>query len=132
MRLLPAALVIALFVPLSCWGAPAKPRPAAGIGLVIIRPLSPPRYADISSVTLYREPGVGRVGTLATKILPGLAPVIAATDKGETVLAVLGKKGNWLRVAYDDAGHEGWLALARPWRYLGWDDYLRGRRARLL
>ncbi len=132
MKLRPAILLFALLVPLSSWGAPAKPRPAAGVGLVIIRPLSPPRYADISSVTLYREPGVGRVGTLATKGLPGLAQVIAGGDRGDFVLAVLAKKGDWLRVAYDDAGHEAWLALARPWHYLSWEAFLRGKRARLL
>lgn len=131
MKLRPViVLILFLFAP-ATWGAPAKPRPSAGIGLVVIRPIAPGRSADIAAVTLYRDPGVSRIGALATKSLPGLAPAVTG-EEGEVVLAVLAKKGEWLKVAYDEAGHEGWLSQARPWRYLSWESCLRGRRARLL
>jgi hypothetical protein len=51
---------------------------------------------------------------------------------GESALAVMGKKGDWLRVAYDEAGHEGWLAMPRYWEYSPWRVFLKGRSARLL
>jgi hypothetical protein len=44
----------------------------------------------------------------------------------------MGKKGNWMRIAYDDAGREGWVEMARWWDYTTWEDFLKGRSARLL
>jgi hypothetical protein len=111
--------------------APPKPRPFAGIGLVLLRPISPVRRADIARVILYREPGVGRIGEFATDKLPGLAPVLVPAA-GEIAAAAMGKKGTWLRVAYDDAGQEGWVEQARPWIYVPWERYLAGRSVRLL
>jgi len=35
-------------------------------------------------------------------------------------------------IAYDDAGREGWVEMARWWEYCPWEDFLKGRVARLL
>jgi SH3-like domain-containing protein len=85
----------------------------------------------MATLTLYRTPGVGRIDEFATGKLPGLEAILGAGD-GETPLAVAGKKGGWLRIVYDDAGHEGWLPLARTWIYTPWEAYLPGRSVRLL
>jgi hypothetical protein len=44
----------------------------------------------------------------------------------------MGKKADWLRIAYDEADREGWVAMGRSWEYLPWDEFLPGRSARLL
>ena len=44
----------------------------------------------------------------------------------------MGKRGNWMLIAYDDAGREGWVEMARWWEYCPWEDFLKGRVARLL
>ena len=123
--------VVILTLAVTAPAAPPKPRPFAGLGLLVLRPLSPERRADIARVVLYREPGVGRIGEFAADRLPGLAPVLAPAP-GEVAVAAMGKKGQWLRIAYDDAGQEGWLEQARPWRFVRWERYLAGRSVRLL
>lgn len=127
--------IVALTLLLSFAPSPAKAapkqRPATGSGFLVIRPLTPQRPADIATLALYRAPGVERITGISAAGLPGLAPVMTPRP-GEQMLAVTGKKGNWLRVAYDDAGREGWLAMARYWEYTPWEAFLPGQTVRLL
>lgn len=125
-------LIISLLLTLSALPAfgVAKSRPLSGTGLLVIRPF-PPQRDDVSTLAIYREPGVERIAELDGKDLPPLAPVIQGRN-AEYPVAVIGKKGNWLRVAYDDAGREGWLEMPRYWEYSPWGSFLKGRAARLL
>jgi len=129
LRTLALFILLALSA-LPAFGAPT-PRPFCGEGLLIIRPFTPERDHDIRALAIYAEPGVERVTELDSGKLPSLAQVIEGRS-GEATLAVMGKKGNWLRVAYDEAGHEGWLEMPRYWEYSPWRVFLKGRRARLL
>ncbi|RII25349.1 MAG: hypothetical protein CXR31_14220 [Geobacter sp.] len=110
--------------------AAAKPRPFAGNGILLIRPPSVTDSAEPPTITLYREPGVGRLAELPPQKLPGLSQVLK-TEHEETAVAVLGKRGTWLRIAYDEAGREGWVQLRRHWRYADWETFLKGRVVRL-
>jgi len=106
-------------------------RPISGSGLVIVRPLNPDRKAEAPVITFYREPGVSRISEISVREIPRLS-FILEMPPGEYPLAVMGKKGNWLRIAYDDAGREGWVAMARWWDYFTWPDFLKGRVGRLI
>lgn len=108
-----------------------KPRPFTGDGLLVIRPLPAVVTESCCTLPVYREPGVERIIDLETGELPSLAPAIVARE-GEYGVAVTGRKGNWLQIAYDDAGREGWLEISRHWDYVPWNSYLKGRGARLL
>jgi hypothetical protein len=105
-----------------------KMRPYAGIGILVL-----PAAADdlTPPPSLYEEPGLSRLGSL----LPGKVPrydwILGATAD-VTPLIVTGRKGPWLRVAYDDAGREAWLNPARPGTFQPWDLYLKGHVSRLL
>jgi SH3-like domain-containing protein len=60
-----------------------------------------------------------------------LIPVFGAPSTG-MLLAVTERRGEWLRVIVDDAGREGWVRRERAWDYSPWEEYLKGRSARLL
>ncbi len=124
--------VLLIMLPLfSASGAPPKPRPLSGSGLLIIRPVPTAEPGTAATLVVYREPSVGRITELAYGTLPLLSRVIAL-PAGEYPVAVLGRKGNWAKIAYDEAGREGWVEMARRWRYIPWNEFLPGRSARLL
>ncbi len=122
-------LVLAHIVPLSANAL--QNRPFSGCGVVVVRTLDPERRAAIPSLPFYREPGVGRIAELSINDIPGL-PTILDAPSGEFPLAVMARKGNWLLIAYDDAGREGWVEMARWWDYTTWEAFLKGRAATLL
>lgn len=112
--------------------APPPARPETGKGVLLVK--NSPAHDNAggrSFVVIYREPGIGRIGELRVASLPALAGVVK-TPPGVLALAVTATKGEWLRVHYDDAGRSGWLEPRRTWTYLTWEEYLRGKTARLL
>lgn len=116
-------LIVTLAPPGLC--APPKPRPYTGIAALIAHlPLAQPETPPV--IILYREPGVGRIGEFPLTRLPRFALADG------TLLAVMEKKGKWLKIAYDEAGREGWLEPARSWECQPWEQLLRGRLVRLL
>lgn len=110
--------------------AAQQARPFAGQGILIVRPFGSGASRPIDFI-LYREPGVGRVGERSVAEMPLLSPLVRLPE-GKHPMAVMGKKGEWLRVAFDDSGREGWVKMARWWEYLSWEEFLKGRYARLL
>lgn len=130
MRLAVAAALLLLFSQIPALGAPPKPRPYAGYGILIINPAS--QEGKISgSIIFYHEPAIGRVAERLPQELPLLSPVISLSA-GEYPVVVMGKKGNWLKIAYDEADREGWIELDRRWRYLPWEEFLPGLSGHLL
>ncbi|MBJ6727903.1 SH3 domain-containing protein [Geomonas sp. Red875] len=106
---------------LSCtvaFAAPPKPRPYSGFGVVVLG------RGDL--LVLYAEPGVQRVGELSAERIPALA-----AEGGEVAVAADARKGEWVRLAYDEAGREGWVELKRSWELCSWEEYLPGRSVRL-
>jgi len=104
----------------------ASERPRAGQGLLFLRPAFPEQGDEIKSIVLYETPGVERIGVLDVTRLPSLAPAVSSPFGGQAI-AVTGTRGNWFRVAYDDAGREGWVEGRRFWTYFTWPDFLVGR-----
>ena len=116
--------------PVAVEGA-AQPRPFSGYGVMIIRPFNTDSPADQAPITFYREPGIERIAVRAVNEIPLLSSIMRLSAV-EYPLAVMGKRGNWMLIAYDDAGREGWVEMARWWEYSLWDNFLKGRVARLL
>ncbi len=106
-------------------------RPYSGCGVLLVRPLDAERPADRAAITLYQAPDVGRIGDFPADRIPSLSSVLL-WPAGDCALAVMGKKGNWLRLAYDAAGREGWVRMERFWEYTTWDQLLKGRTVRVI
>lgn len=131
MRLFIISLLLLLLLPLAAHGATPKLRPYAGSSLVIMRP-SPPAEPDRPpTLVLYRDPGVGRILEPTFGQIPRLVQILEF-ETGEYPVAVMGIKGDWLKIAYDEAGRSGWVETARRWDIIRWEDYLPGRTARFL
>ena len=131
MALLRIAIVLtALFLSgLPAQGASNQPR--AGIGILILRPFVRERADEIKSLTVYAAPGIGRLAEMDGTRFPSLVPAVTPLA-GERAVAVLDRRGEWLKVVYDDAGREGWIRCRRFWDYITWRDYLTARSARIL
>ena len=109
-KLLSSLLILSALLCFPVYGA-QQIRPNAGIGLLIIRPFSPDRASENSSMTLYNYPGVKRIAEVKNDVIPELHPVLDSAP-GAYAVGVTGKKGNWLKIAYDDAGREGWVKMS--------------------
>jgi hypothetical protein len=120
-------LIAALLLVLSAGAAhpaPPRPRPYSGCGVLALKPYA---GADRVSVSLYEEPGVLRISEIDGSALPRLSG-----SGPEPLVAVSARKGVWTRLAYDDAGREGWVEQARAWEYLTWQEFLPDRQVRIL
>lgn len=99
------------------YASPPPPRPLSGCGVVELK-------APAEPVTLYAEPGVQRIAELPGNSLPPLS--------SPPLLVASATKGGWLRVAYDSAGREGWMEPSRSRPFRSWEEFLPGRRVRIL
>ena len=127
-----AAIIFLCLVltPIAALGA-TQPRPFSGYGVMIICPFNTDSPAVQAPITFYREPGIERIAVRAVNEIPLLSSIMRLSAV-EYPLAVMGKRGNWMLIAYDDAGREGWVEMARWWEYSPWDNFLKGRVASLL
>jgi hypothetical protein len=106
-------------------------RPVTGIGVLIVRNFNPDTSNAPPVLVFYQEPGVGRICERSVSAIPLLSS-FTSLPAGEFPVASMGKKGDWQLIAYDDAGREGWVRLARWWDYENWDEFLKGRTVYLL
>jgi hypothetical protein len=127
------AAIIFLCLALTAVALPGatQPRPFSGSGVLIIRPFNSDAPGNPAQLTFYREPGVERIAVRPVYEIPTLSSILPL-PAAEYPLAVMGKRGNWMLIAYDDAGREGWVEMARWWEYCPWEDLLKGRFVRLL
>ena len=82
--------------------APPKMRPYTGIGILM---LTVAGNGLNEPLPLYEEPGLSRLGSLNPGKIPRYDWIFGASPVA-IPLIVTGRKGPWLRVAYDDAGRE--------------------------
>ncbi|HEX9079983.1 MAG TPA: hypothetical protein VF795_10365 [Desulfuromonadaceae bacterium] len=131
---IPTAMVALLLSAAVAWAAPVPPsapkmRPYCGIGVLM---LANGGIAEAEeSYRLYDEPALARLGELDLSRVPPYEWIFGAMN-GSQPLVVTARKGEWLRVAYDDAGREAWLELRRPAAFQSWEEFLKGRTVRLL
>jgi hypothetical protein len=125
-------LLLLLTLPvLPAFGAPPKMRPYAGSGLLLMRPPTLRESARPASLVVFREPGIGRVVEPGYGDIPLLREVVESSPE-EYPVAVMGRKGTWLKINYDDSGRSGWIEGMARWDYIPWDEFLPGRTARFL
>lgn len=110
--------------------SPPPMRPYTGIGLVVF-----PQSGDAPNqglqVQLYEEPGLSRLGVLNGSGLSGNEWIF--TRQGELLpLIVSARKGEWLRVYYDDAGREAWIEPRHRGRFQPWEQFLKLQSGRML
>jgi len=108
--------------------AAGKAHPFAGIGLLVIRPFPAERAGSSDTIPVYEDPGIKRVAELKAAALPGLLGGIGISF-GNFATAAMDKKGEWVKIAYDDADREGWIRMKSFWEFIPWSDYLKGRQA---
>lgn len=134
MRIL-TAIVALLLVAAAAWAAPPAPRkirPYSGIGILMLKPSVAATDADTHEpLQLYEEPAISRLGALN----PGRVPPyewIFGPAGAFLRLVVTARKGEWLQVAYDDAGREAWLNPRRSAVFQPWAIFFKGQTGRLL
>lgn len=122
--LLPSAILLCALIAAHVQAAPPPPRPYSGCGILAAQPVP---GAEEAPLPVYAEPGLQRIAELGLGQLPRLAG-----DRQTPIIAVHATRGNWLQLAWDSAGREGWVEAARTWEYRSWDEFLPGRVVRVL
>jgi len=122
--------IVAILIHTTAWSAPPKPRPLAGVGLLSIQNFSGQTDTP-QTLTIYREPGVGRIADLELAEFPSMAPSISLSPMIRHI-AVTRWKTDWAKVIFDDSGREGWLKVSHAWKFQPWQRYLKGGEVRLL
>lgn len=105
-------------------------RPYTGIGLLVFTSSESEAGRNLQ-LPLYDEPGLMRSGMLSSSRLPG-SEWIFGVNEIQSPLVVMARKGDWLRVTYDDAGREAWLEPRDAGRFQTWAQFLKQHTARLL
>jgi hypothetical protein len=111
--------------------APQQMRPYSGIGVLLLAAEKGLNNGPQEQLYLYEEPAVLRIGALDS----GQAPPyewIFSRNVSRLPLIVTARKGDWLQVAYDDAGRLGWLDPRQRGGFQPWDTLLKGKSCRLL
>lgn len=106
-------------------------RPYAGIGVLMFEQASGPEADMVAEVPLYAEPAINRIAVFNTSSAPR-HEWIFGSNPGFVPLIVTDNKGDWLQVAYDDAGREAWLVTPRKSAFAEWQRFLKGRHVSLL
>lgn len=122
-------LAASLLFPPSLLAAPM--RPYAGIGVLLLATACDENGTAPSALQLYHDPAIYRLGELEIAKIPG-HEWIFGKEAQSVPLIVMARKGEWLRVVYDDAGREAWINPSRRGTYHPWDDFLKERSGRLL
>jgi hypothetical protein len=133
MRRLHLLLFLILLLLLSAAAAAAATRTRLHSGTGVLLMGEPLERLDIPGppITIFREPGLGTIATHPRSDLARHLPTLVSSAQ-EVAVPATGRKGEWIRISYDDAGREGWIPMQRGWRHLSWEEYLKGRSLRLL
>ena len=110
--------------------APPRMRPYTGIGLFVFTQTDKSPAQDLQ-LQLYEEPGLQRVGVLNDSRSSG-NDWIFGFPEGTSPLIVSARRGDWLRVTFDDAGREAWLDAENKGRFQSWEQFLKLHTGRML
>ena len=128
MRILAVAIILSLI----CSGEPSRAaflRDAAlqrdwhpGAGVFADRTM------PYRTLNIYKEPGISRMGMLKSVKCPD---TVWSAGKAPPLI-VSARKGDWLRVSYDDAGREAWMDPQRRGAFQSWEQFLKRQTGRML
>jgi hypothetical protein len=110
---------------------PQQMRPYSGIGVLLLTVEHDGNTGRQEPFYLYEEPAILRIGALDGSQAPPYEWLFTR-NVSRLPLIVTARKGEWLRVAYDDAGRQGWLDLRQQGVFQPWDILLKGRSCRFL
>lgn len=108
-----------------------KMRPYTGIGVLLIAPKLNSEAEHPEPLQLYEEPSIVRLGRLERTLVPFKEWVSGVGDSSVPLIVTL-KKGDWLRVIYDESGREAWLKHPSRAKFQLWDSFLKGQSASLM
>lgn len=115
---------------ISSVASPPRMRPYTGIGVVVLtQPDNTP--SQELQLQLYEEPALSRVGMLNNSRLSGNEWIFGLSE-GISPLIVSGRKGDWLRIYYDDAGREAWIDPQNKGHFQSWEQFLKLQSGRML
>jgi hypothetical protein len=121
----PLLLILLLVLcPAVSTAAPPSARTLSGIGLLLVK-------SGVASLTVYREPRLGRLTELPPAKLPDLAPSLAPEERLVPVV-VLSRRPGWLRIVYDGSEGTGWVEGRRWGEFVPWERFLPGRSVRMV
>jgi len=104
-------------------------RPYAGIGLLVFSTVDSPQKQN-PQLPLYEEPGLSRIKLLNSSILHGNEPIFGLQEGAPLIVSA--RKGEWLRVFFDDAGREAWINPQGKGHFQSWEQYLKLYTGRML
>jgi hypothetical protein len=122
--------VIGMIGSAACAVSLPRMRPYTGSGLVVFAQADNSSNQDLQ-LPLYEEPGLSRVGMLNSSRLSG-NEWIFGVQEGVPPLVVSARRGDWLRVFYDDAGREAWIDPQSKGRFLSWEQFLKVQTGHML
>ena len=105
-------------------------RPYVGIGILHL-PISFGTELSYETLYLYEEPALSRLKPLNKAKSPSHEWIFGSSSQ-TVFFIVMARKGKWLRVTYDDAGREAWLAPGRQGNFQKWDAFFKGQSLRML
>ena len=132
-RLIALLLILFIVSTISSTGFAAtlpRMRPYTGVGLFIFAQTDNILAQDLQ-LQLYEEPGLSRVGMLNDSKRSGNEWIFGFPE-GLSPLIVSARKGDWLRVAYDDAGREAWINPENKGRFHSWEQLLKRQTSHIL
>jgi hypothetical protein len=103
--------------------SPPRMRLYTGIGLVVFSQSDNAPNQDLQ-LQLYEEPGLSRVRMLNSSRLSGNEWIFGLSE-GTPPLIVSARKGDWMRVFYDDAGRGAWIEPRSKGRFQTWEQFLK-------
>ncbi len=109
---------------------PQQMRPYAGIGLLLIPDIDSPQKQNLQ-LQLYEEPGLSRVKMLDKSNLLRNEHIFDSYGYAAPLI-VSARKGEWLRVFFDDAGREAWINPKDRGHFESWGEYLKQHTSRML
>lgn len=133
MKLCIMAIILLLSVAVTARSqqAPQQMRPYSGIGVLFLVPEKGGNSGPLEPLYLYEEPALLRIGALDSAQAPPYEWIFSR-NVARLPLIVTERKGDWLRVTYDDAGRLGWLNPQQQGAFQSWDTLLKGKSCRLL
>ena len=109
---------------------PPRMRPYTGMGLIVFSQSGDAPNQELR-LPMYEEPGLSRIGMLSSTRLSG-NEWIFGLQEGVPPLVVSARKGEWLRVYFDDAGREAWIDPQNKGRFQSWEQFLKLQTGRML
>lgn len=109
---------------------PPRMRPYTGIGVVVFSNVTSVPSRELQ-LQMYEEPGLLRIGILDSSRISGNEWIFGLTSAAQP-LVVSARKGDWLRVYYDDAGREAWIEPQNQGHFQSWEQFLKLQPGRML